>query len=138
MKTIDITEIKLSNRREYGEYTTWDALSSNGVDTYQVTVNGAGHARGCTCPARVKCIHKKAAEFEFAWTEPVQREAELSTAAAVVACVMPEMAQDMAAHLEDDGIVEDEIEQERAAWAKMTPDERRAAYTEIFGIYDAA
>lgn len=67
-----IADVQLSNRKEYGEYVTYEALSSNGVDTYIVTLR-AGVAVGCECPSNRPCKHRAAAEFQEAWDAPVAK-----------------------------------------------------------------
>lgn len=60
----------------------------------------------------------------------------------IVAELLPEMAahDDVQAHVKDsiESGEGDWIDEQRAAWAKMTPDERRNAYCDDFGIYDYA
>lgn len=109
MKTIDITEIKLSNRREYGEYITYTALSSDGHTEYTVTLRD-GKAVGCTCPATVhNCRHARACEFEEEWTKPTTpgelvayKQEQVAVAEQVAPLLVGELAQDLAEHMSDD------------------------------------
>lgn len=109
--------------------------------TYHVT-RIAGRVRSCidaetgeTCQARYygadHCCHGDAVEMleaarEQAVTAPAQAQEELAVAEQVAAEVMPELAADVVAH------VEDELSSQQAAWARMTPMERRQAYSDLY------
>ena len=125
----DMTSVPLSNRREYGDYITYTALSSDGHTEYTVTLNSAGRATGCTCPATVKnCRHARAAEFEFAWTAPVASESAVEVASVASTILGEQFAQDLPAH------VEDSIESGEFVnpFAGMTKAQRREAYRAMY------
>lgn len=85
----EIAVVKLSDRRQYGEYVSYTALSRDGHTEYTVTLRN-GKATNCDCPATVECRHMAAATFEEAWIAPIVREN------------LGELAEDVNEHAQDD------------------------------------
>lgn len=107
-------------------------LSSDGETRYHTTLVN-GRATGCSCPAYKPCYHMS--QLEAREQERAQREAEMAEATAVAPAILGEQfSQDPEQHIEDE--LSDPYAAERAAWRKMTKEQRRARYTEVFGIYD--
>lgn len=107
---------------------------------YHVTII-AGKITGChnaatgeECSGRRwsgHCCHEtRVLSYELA------REVQLADAAAIAPALLGEQfAGDLPAHIDDELRGQDDpIDAERAAWAKMSPDERRAAYSAAFDL----
>ena len=102
-KTVHIVARVTFKAEERKAYTCYIVRSSNGVDTYTVTlVNGT--ATGCDCPARKPCYHMTGCESaeQKIVAQKAQRAEELAVAAQVAPLVLGEFASDLQAHLEDE------------------------------------
>lgn len=92
------------------DYVVYAVRSSNGVDLYHTTLVN-GHATGCTCPARKPCYHMTQLEaYEIAFVAEMAEakarmanaQEQVAEATVVVEAVMPEMVDDLSAHVEDE------------------------------------
>jgi hypothetical protein len=116
--------------------TTYDIRSTENSHYHVVTENGKVYSctnqdSGLECEGRMYTGHCYHGDFALAFEQAhgaleARRQEELAVAEQVVAALMPEMVEDLTAH------VEDELTAQDAAWAVMTPMQRRAAYSELY------